>query len=420
MRDNNVKILERKVGAPALTTQTMFDSILKGIGSFLGWIDSVTGNYLIALFIFAIIIEILMLPFGIKQQKNSIKQAKLRPKEMAIRKKYKGQNDQPTQQKIAQEIQELYQRENFNPMGGCLPLLLQIPVIMALYNIVINPLKYVVGMSDDVITKIVDYVKGTLELSVSNPKNTIELIAIIKSKGLEAFAGLEADALSALTEVVNKGLPNFDFLGLDLGLIPKVTEPSVLWLIPVITFVVYFGSMKLTRKLTYQPTQSENDKATGCSNAMMDITMPLFSVYLCFVIPGAVAVYWIFKSILNTLKQFILSRVMPYPVFTEEDYKAAEKEYHVKAKPEKKTTGAGSGKVRSLHHIDDEEDEAVPTHKAQPTPKKNKTEETAAEKPSASLIASAPLQEDLNRKPSEQIERASETADEAENTEDNK
>ena len=398
----------------------MFDSILRGIGSFLGWIDSVTGNYLIALFIFAIIIEILMLPFGIKQQKNSIKQAKLRPKEMAIRKKYKGQNDQPTQQKIAQEIQELYQRENFNPMGGCLPLLLQIPVIMALYNIVINPLKYVIGMSDDVINKIVEYVKGPLEMTVSNPKNTIELIAIIKSKGLEAFAGLEADALGALTEAVNNGLPNFDFLGLDLGLIPKVTEPSVLWLIPVITFVVYFASMKLTRKLTYQPTQSENDKATGCSNAMMDITMPLFSVYLCFVIPGAVAVYWIFKSILNTLKQFILSRVMPYPVFTEEDYKAAEKEYNVKAKPEKKKTGTGSGKVRSLHHIDDEEDEVAPANKAQPAPKKDKTEETAAEKPSASLIASAPLQEDLNRKPSEQIERASEITEETENTEDNK
>ena len=76
------------------------------------------GSYVVALFIFAILIEILMLPFGIKQQKNSIKQAMLRPKEMSIRKKYAGRNDQPTQQKVSQEIQELYQKEGFNPMSG--------------------------------------------------------------------------------------------------------------------------------------------------------------------------------------------------------------------------------------------------------------------------------------------------------------
>ena len=334
----------------------------------------------------------------------------MRPKEMAIRSKYAGRNDQATQQKVAQEIQELYQRENFNPMGGCLPLLLQIPVIMALYNIVINPLKYVIGMSDEVITKIVEYVKGPLETTISNPRNTIELIAVIKNKGLEAFAELEADALGALTEAVNNGLPNFDFLGLDLGLIPKATELSILWIIPVVTFIVYFGSMKLTRKLTYQPTQAENDKATGCSNAMMDITMPLFSVYLCFVVPGAVAVYWIFKSLLTTLKQFILSRIMPYPVFTEEDYKAAEKEYNVKAKPEKKKTA--SGKVRSLHHIDDEDDEGNET-------KTPELKSEKKEKPASTLIEAAPLKEDPKKKPTEEIGRATDTTDDDGKTEEN-
>ena len=117
------------------------------IGSFLGLITSTVGfgNYLIGICIFAIIIEILMLPLTIKQQKNSIKQASLRPKEMAIRNRYKGRNDQATQQKVAQEIQDLYQRENFNPMGGCGPMLVQLPIVMLLYNIVIDPIQYVVG-----------------------------------------------------------------------------------------------------------------------------------------------------------------------------------------------------------------------------------------------------------------------------------
>ncbi len=89
----------------------------------LGWIIkisySLTHNYAVALFLFALILQIILFPLGIKQQKNSVKQASLRPKEMAIRKKYAGRTDKPTQQKLNQEIMELYQRENLNPVGGC-------------------------------------------------------------------------------------------------------------------------------------------------------------------------------------------------------------------------------------------------------------------------------------------------------------
>ena len=105
------------------TQKQAMDVIYSAIGKFLSILDGFTHSYILALLIFAIIVEILLLPFGIRQQKNSIKQAKLRPKEMAIRKKYAGRNDQPTQQKITQEIQELYTNEGYNPMGGCLPLL---------------------------------------------------------------------------------------------------------------------------------------------------------------------------------------------------------------------------------------------------------------------------------------------------------
>ena len=121
------------------------DKLLSYIGVFLGWITKImpANNYILTLFVFAIILEIVMLPFSIKQQKNSIKQAKMRPKEMAIRKKYAGREDNATKQKMSMEIQQMYQKEGFNPMGGCLPLLIQFPIIIALYNIVMNPLKYI-------------------------------------------------------------------------------------------------------------------------------------------------------------------------------------------------------------------------------------------------------------------------------------
>jgi YidC/Oxa1 family membrane protein insertase len=88
---------------------------------------------------------------------------------------------------------------------------------------------------------------------------------------------------------------------------------------------------------------------------MMDWMMPLFSVYIAFVVPAAIGVYWIFKSLLGIVKQALIKITMPIPTFTEEDYKAAEREVGT-AKPEKNVTRTKSGKVvRSLHHIDDED-----------------------------------------------------------------
>ena len=78
--------------------------INKFFGTILGFFDQITGHYLLALLIFALLVKIIMLPFGIKQQKTSIKQAHVRPREMAIRAKYKGRTDQPTQQKMQQEV----------------------------------------------------------------------------------------------------------------------------------------------------------------------------------------------------------------------------------------------------------------------------------------------------------------------------
>ena len=111
----------------------MIDAINRFFGSILAAFDSFTGHYLLALFLFALMIKIILCPFGIKQQKNSVKQARLKPKEMAIRSKYKGRTDQPTMQKMQNEIMDLYQKEGYNPMGGCLPIVLQIPVFLALY-----------------------------------------------------------------------------------------------------------------------------------------------------------------------------------------------------------------------------------------------------------------------------------------------
>jgi len=395
----------------------LIDKLLCWIGSFLGWLDKITGNYMLALFIFAVIVEILLIPFAIKQQKTQIKQASLRPKEQAIRNKYKGRNDKVTQQKVAEEIQAMYQEENYSPFGGCLPMLVQLPVILALYQIVINPLHYVLGVASDAVNAMTKYVSAMIEAgtpgfdsSFSVTRGTITLIDKISENGLAFFKGVIewVDANESITmagkdvysafEAVEGNLPNFKALGLNLAETPSITSPSWLWLIPVLTFLAYFGSMKLTRKFTYQPTSGDaaTDKATGCSNTMMDVMMPLFSVYITFIVPAAIGVYWIFKSLLGTLKSFILHKAMPMPQFTEEDYKAAEKELAGKAPKEtaraKADFDAVAGNPNSLF-ARDAEDYVSPEEEAEIARKLGATDsdEPADSGKKNGLVEQAPL-----------------------------
>ncbi len=345
----------------------LWDKILCAIGVCLGWITRNLGfgSYIVGICIFAILVEILMLPFAIKQQKNTIRQAKLRPKEMAIRNKYKGRTDQVTQQKVAQEIQELYQRENYSPASGCLQLLLQFPILIALYNIVIDPLHYVLGQGAGISAAMKSYytaarAAGGLGQAFSGSTNST--IVLLSEGGVERFQGISnfayftngADVATSLESVKNS-IPNFNIFGINFGNTPGLNGNYILLLVPVLTFVVYFFSMRISRKFMYQPTQGEgNDRQVACSNTMMDVSMPLMSTFFAFAVPAIVGVYWMFRSVLGTLKQFIMSRVMPLPEFSEEEYKAAAREMAGKA-PKKVEKSERAGTVRSLHHIDDED-----------------------------------------------------------------
>ena len=110
----------------------------------------ISGNqYVLALFFFALIMQIVLFPLGIKQQKSSVNMAKMKPKEQIIREKYKGRNDRPTQMKMQQEIQDLYRNEGVSQLSGCLPLLIQLPLILILFGVVRYPLSYCVAINDN-------------------------------------------------------------------------------------------------------------------------------------------------------------------------------------------------------------------------------------------------------------------------------
>ncbi len=121
----------------------MLDWIYTALGAMMRFFNTISGSYALALLFYALVFKIVFLPFTIKQQKNQIKMAKLTPKIELIRAKYKGRTDQPTMQKQQQEIMELQQKEGYNPMSGCLPLLIQMPIIILLYTVIQGPLSYI-------------------------------------------------------------------------------------------------------------------------------------------------------------------------------------------------------------------------------------------------------------------------------------
>ena len=352
----------------------------------LGWIIkvcySLVNNYFVALLLFAIVMQIILLPFSIKQQKNSVQQAKLAPKTAAIRKKYAGRNDAQTQQKMQQEIQEMYQKEKFSPFGGCLPLLIQMPILLALYNVVMNPLRYITGISMDTINQIQTHMTDDLGI-VLNPRGLyIDILNHVREDlpyYVEKFA-----------ELADKTLPDMTFIGTDLSRIPTFTFQPFDWLmlVPILTFVFMLLTQKITRMFTYQsPETIEAQKSP--SMKIMNWSMPLLSVWIAFSVPAAIGLYWIFRNIISCIQQIILANVIPAPRFTEEDYKRAEKEMKVPAKVRREISKVPP---KSLHHIDDEEYQA----KLEAAWEKAKAEEEKASEPvkEEEAVTPAPVKEE--------------------------
>lgn len=342
------------------------------------WFYTLTGdNYLLALILFSLFVKLLMLPLSIKQQKTQIKGAKLRPKIAIIEKKYQGATSQDALRAKQQEIMELQQREGYSPFGGCLSLLIQFPVFLGLYQVVRKPLTYIVGASADAVNKLVEHVKS-FDGFVANSENQIQLIAdLAKLKAPVAeIVGIEG------FELPNLWVGNF----MDLGATPNVAAFNWLLLIPVLSFVFSFLSMKITRKFN-SPVMTSTPES-DMSMKIMDWTMPLMSVFISFTLPAAFGVYWLFGYVFGIIQTIILAKAMPLPTFSEEELAQYEREMKLAARANKYGRPAagqasGSGRIRSRHHIDDDDYE-------QPAPKQEQGKAGAKK----GGVESAPLKKD--------------------------
>lgn len=332
----------------------IFDIICIPFGYVFRFAYSLTNNYLLTILIFTLLMEILLCPIAIKQQKNQIKQARLAPKVAAIRKKYAGRNDQATQQKMQQETMDMYQAENFNPMGGCLPLLIQFPFIIAIYNVVTQPLRYLCNVPTEQITALQNFIKeaGT-EISARNYQ--LDIINVIRGHESDYFGVAE----SLKEAVAANRIPEFTLFGVDLSRTPEISFDPFNWLmfIPIITFVVMILSTKIMQKLSYKDPAMEQQQNNLSSKIMM-YSLPLLSVFIEFQLAAVIGLYWIFRNVLQLVEKFILAKAMPLPVISQEEYEEEERKMNMSNKQRKREAQLKNGDrpfVRSLHHIDDEE-----------------------------------------------------------------
>ena len=276
----------------------IFDIIAKPFGflmKFCLWI-SPGNNYLIALIFFTIIIQVLLcLLFGIKQHKNMLKQASIAPMAAAIRKKYQGRDDQVTRQKMQEETMALYQEHGYSPLSGCLPMLVQLPIIMALYNVIVSPLQHMImlskgevvtllnkfhdaGLLSEAATKVLtekapDFTEKNIASARLAQTEVINIVNQWRDSGatekLEEFAYGISDNLTADTI-----LPSYTTFGLDFSAnppYPNAENFKDLWpllIVPALIVITMIVSQMLSRKFTYQDPMQQQQQ-NNCSMKMM-------------------------------------------------------------------------------------------------------------------------------------------------------
>ncbi len=351
-----------------------FKAIIRGIGKFLKVLNKAFGSYAVALIFFALIVEVLMLPFAIKQQKNMIGMAKLKPALMKIEKKYAGRTDTVTLQKKRNEMLELQQKEGFSPFSGCLPLILQLIIVgFILYPLIQNPMFYMLNQSDQFSSALVYYATapteaGGMGMTLSGNGNVVELFHVFineptRLEGIAEFAPIKNGA-EILARYKSLEIPNFSVFGKNLGAIPSFK--SILVLVPILNIIAQWGTMFLTKRWNKGANQNPAmaDGQTQASMRIMEFLPLVLTAWILFKIPAMIGVYWLIRSLISLGKQYVIKLALPIPQYTAEELKEMEKLEKEKQKAQKAALKS-QPKYRSLHYIDEDDYEELPEIKPQ-------------------------------------------------------
>ena len=284
---------------------------------------NLTNSYGVALILFTLVIKLIMLPFQMKSKKSMMRMSRVSGQMQELQKRYAK-----NQAKLQEEMQKLYEEEGVNPMSGCLWSFLPLPILMALYSIIRQPITHFMMLSKDVLQTVV---QSAADAGV----NLTNIVMMDKATGAPALKdGLYQMAaygqINLVKAVQEMGLStpegwfdmNYNFLGLDLTATPweYVKSFTFTWavigviLIPILAGLSQFVFSKLTMK-----TQPQADAAGGASMKSMMYMMPLMSVYIAFIMPAALGVYWITQSVFSLIQEAILNKTFSAKLSEEEE-----------------------------------------------------------------------------------------------------
>lgn len=311
--------------------------IMMGLGWILRLCSRLTGNYGVAVILFSILIKAVLMPLTVKQQTSMLRMQKMQPLLNDLQKKYGHDKD-----KMNREMMKLYQKYDVNPASGCLPMLIQLPILMMLYWVVKKPVVYIMGFGEGDVWRIVSAVT---EWSEGDPERLNRFLSMV---GVDSMSALTDNAykmfgqyeiqiarfLHAVPEVMNNhwitaagknyDVINFSFLGMDLsqtpdlgaffglflGKIDGLTLSTVLlWSIPLLSGLSAYATSKISQAQNPQQQSEAAEAAAGSMKTMM-IIMPFMSAWFAFTLPSAVGLYWIINNIIAILQQVVLARVL--------------------------------------------------------------------------------------------------------------
>lgn len=331
--------------------------IAKLLGILMDWIYSgisnITGgrveSVVLSIVIITIIIYMCLLPLTIKQQKFSKLSQKMQPEMQAIQAKYKNKKDQASMMAMQEETQLLYQKYGISPMGSCVQMLIQMPILFALYRVFYNIPAYLSGVKGS-FTGLVDSIQQTsgyqdtlvslMEkynvvtssgLNASNVASKladasgdtlnnfiIDILYKLPSKGWDALLdGKFFDGIQSAVEKTHDALLHFNyFLGLNISDTPwyiiksNFTDKPDKWLlfvilallIPVLSYLTQMINIKLMPQATNGNDQMANQMK------MMNLMMPLMSLFICFTVPVGLGIYWICSALVRGIQQFFVNR----------------------------------------------------------------------------------------------------------------
>ena len=333
----------------------------------IGWIASLLGlimdgifnlldligipNIGLSIILFTIVIYLLMMPLTIKQQKFSKLNAKMNPELQAIREKYKNRKDNDSAMQMNAETQAVYAKYGVSPTGSCLQLLIQMPILFALYQVIYKMPAYVtkIGnafgvLADKIINNnLVDKIKelpqaaaftknfGVNEknaiIDVLNSMNSADLLSFAQENG---FSDLQINGHYILSqvaesgEVIERGLLDIynNFLGLHMANSPASIVKSGIatgsWLlvaaaiaIPVLSAVTQWINVKLMpQQETNTNKRDSGDMADTMASSMktMNMIMPIMSAFFCYQFATGLGLYWIAGSVVRSIQQVLINK----------------------------------------------------------------------------------------------------------------